>query len=51
MTHQDALRILNESDASFVIDEDAGTAVINGEVTIEELHALLQLLEYNDKPA
>ncbi len=47
MTHEEAKQLLEESDAQIVIDEDAGTATINGELTIEELHAVLQLLEYS----
>lgn len=47
MTHEEAKKILETSDAEFIIDEDNGTAVINGEVTIDELEAVLQLLEYN----
>ncbi|WGS88581.1 hypothetical protein ACQE3E_23320 (plasmid) [Methylomonas sp. MED-D] len=46
MTHQEAKQILEQSDAKISIDEDAGTATIDGELTIEELHAVLQLLEY-----
>ena len=47
MTHDQASSILAEAEASIELDEEAGTATITGTVTIEELHAILQLLEYN----
>lgn len=47
MTHAEAKKILSESSADVQVDEEQGTATINGELTIEELHAVLQLLEYN----
>jgi hypothetical protein len=47
MTHQEAKKILEQSDAQIIIDDDAGTATIDGELTIDELHAVLQLLEYS----
>ncbi len=46
MDHAEAKQILAETDAEVLIDEDSGTARINGELTIQELHAVLQLLEY-----
>ena len=46
MNHAEAKKILSGSSADVQVDEDRGTAIINGEVTIEELHAILQLLEY-----
>lgn len=46
MTHDEAKQILARSDAQISIDDDSGTATIHGELTIEELHAVLQLLEY-----
>lgn len=46
MTHAEAKEILSKSDADVHVDEDGGTAVINGEVTILELQAILHLLEY-----
>jgi|APLak6261700835_1056253.scaffolds.fasta_scaffold30808_2 hypothetical protein len=47
MTHSEAKKTLQESAAHIDVDEDSGTAIINGKVTIEELQAILQLLEYN----
>lgn len=47
MTHDQAREILSEAEATIEVDEDAGTVAINGMVTIEELHAICQLLEYN----
>lgn len=47
MTHDQAREILAESNATIEVDEDAGTATINGKVTIQELQAISQLLEYN----
>lgn len=47
MTHEEAKQILDCSDSLIIIDDDAGTATIDGELTIEELHAVLQLLEYS----
>lgn len=47
MTHQEAKQILDRSDSLIIIDDDAGTAKIDGELTVEELHAVLQLLEYS----
>ncbi len=46
MTHDKAKDILSAAEAHVIIDEAAGTAIITGEVSIEELHAVLQLLEY-----
>ena len=46
MTHAEANEILSKSDADVQVDEEGGTAVINGEVTILELQAILHLLEY-----
>lgn len=46
MTHNEARETLQGSAAHIDLDEDSGTATINGTVTIEELHAILQLLEY-----
>lgn len=47
MNHSQAKAILEASDATIVLDDDAGTASINGTVSIEELQAVLQLLEYS----
>ena len=47
MTHDDAKKILSESDADVSLDVEIGTATIDGELTIEELRAVLQLLEYS----
>lgn len=47
MTHEEAKQILDSADAQIFIDEEAGTATINGELSIDELHAVLQLLEYS----
>lgn len=47
MDHAEAKKILAESSAVVMIDEDDGTAAINGKLTIQELQAILQLLEYN----
>lgn len=47
MTHNEAKQILDESNAEVVLDEETGLARLNGQFTIEELHAILQLLEYN----
>ncbi len=46
MTHDEAKKTLEQSDAQIIIDEAAGTATIDGELTIQELQAVLQLLEY-----
>ncbi len=46
MTHQEARAIIERSEAAITVDEDGGTATINGTVTIEELQAISQLLEY-----
>lgn len=46
MTHQEAKEVIGRSSAQIVIDEQDGTATIDGEMTIEELQAVLQLLEY-----
>ena len=48
MNHDEAREILADSKAYVLIDEDNGTARLNGDFTIEELQAVLQLLEYND---
>lgn len=47
MTHPEARAILEKSEAKIALDEEAGTATINGELTIEEIQAVLQLLEYS----
>lgn len=47
VNHSQAKAILESSDATIVLDDDAGTATINGSVSIEELQAILQLLEYS----
>lgn len=47
MNHPQAKAILEKSEARIVIDEEAGTADINGKLSIEEIQAVLQLLEYN----
>ncbi len=47
MTHDQARTILANSEATIAVDEEAGTATINGTVTIEELQAITQLLEYD----
>ena len=47
MTHNEARRILANADALIILNEEDGSAKIDGEVNIEELHAILQLLEYN----
>lgn len=47
MTHAEARKILSESNADVRLDEAQGTATINGELSIEELQAVLQLLEYS----
>lgn len=46
MTHDEARDVIMQSDAFISVDEDAGRATIEGELTIKELHAVLQLLEY-----
>lgn len=46
MTHAEAKKILSEASADVQVDEDQGTATISGELTIQELQAILQLLEY-----
>lgn len=48
MNHDQARAILAEAEAKIAVDEEAGTATINGTVTIEELQAISQLLEYTD---
>ncbi|MDW5419168.1 hypothetical protein R6242_21575 [Iodobacter sp. CM08] len=47
MTHSEAQQIINDSEAEIVLDEEKGLARLNGEFTIEELHAILPRLEYN----
>lgn len=47
MTHNEARQILDESDVEVLLDEERGLARLNGQFTIEELHAILQLLEYS----
>lgn len=47
MRHDEAQQIIDESDAVIVLDEENGLARLNGEFTVEELHAILQRLEYN----
>lgn len=47
MTHAEAKAALQESSAQIDVNEDSGTATINGTVSIEELQAILQLLEYS----
>ncbi len=47
MTNDQARTILADAEATIVVDEEAGTATINGTVTIEELQAISQLLEYS----
>ena len=47
MTHPEAREILGNAEAEIHVDEEGGTATINGTVTIEELQAMLQLLEYS----
>ena len=46
MTHDQARAILAAAEAAISLDEDAGTVTINGTVSMEELQAILQLLEY-----
>lgn len=46
MTHDQAREVLAKAEAKVVLDEEAGSATIDGTVSIEELHAILQLLEY-----
>lgn len=46
MPHDQARAILADAEANIAVDKEAGTATINGTVTIEELQAILQLLEY-----
>lgn len=46
MTHDQARAILAEAEAAISLDEDAGTVTIKGTVSMEELQAILQLLEY-----
>lgn len=46
MNHSEARAILAQAEAEIQVDEDAGTATINGTVTIDELQAISQLLEY-----
>jgi flagellar basal body P-ring protein FlgI len=47
MNHNEARKIISESGSEVVLDEENGTVIINGEMTIEELQAVLQLLEYS----
>ena len=47
MTHEEAKEILRRTDAKIIIDDELGTATIDGELTIPELQAVLQLLEYS----
>lgn len=46
MNHDQAREILAKAEAKIVVDDEAGTATINGTVTVEELQAISQLLEY-----
>ncbi|MBV7457673.1 hypothetical protein KW843_24595 [Acidovorax sp. sif1233] len=46
MTHDQARAVLADAEATIMVDEEAGTATISGTVTIEELQAISQLLEY-----
>lgn len=46
MTHDQARAILADAEATIAVDEEEGTATISGTVTIEELQAISQLLEY-----
>ena len=46
MTHDQARAIMEDAEATIALDEEGGTATISGTVTIEELQAILQLLEY-----
>ena len=46
MTHDQARAIQEDAEATIALDEEGGTATISGTVTIEELQAILQLLEY-----
>lgn len=48
MTHDLARAILEASEADITLDENDGTATVNGTLTIEEPQANLQLLEYTD---
>lgn len=45
MTHTEAKSIIKDYGAEIKIDESEGFALINGIVSIEELQAILQLLE------
>ena len=47
MDHVEAKQILANASAEIEVDEDGATATITGTVSIDELHAILQLLEYN----
>lgn len=47
MNHEQAREIIKQAEAEIVVDEDEGTATINVTVTIEELQAISQLLEYS----
>jgi hypothetical protein len=46
MDHEQARSVIANAEAKIVLDEEAGTATIKGTVTIEELQAISQLLEY-----
>lgn len=46
MNHQQAKEILKNAEGDICINDDEGTVRLDGEFTIEELHAILQLLEY-----
>lgn len=46
MSHDQARAILADAEAKIAVDEEEGTATISGKVSIEELQAILQLLEY-----
>lgn len=46
MTNDQARAILADAEATIAVDEVAGTATISGTVTVEELQAISQLLEY-----
>lgn len=47
MNHEDAKQVLAECGEDIELDEENGMARLHGWFAIEELHAVLQLLEYN----
>lgn len=48
MTNDEAKNILQNSDFYFEFWDDYGGVTLDGEFTVEELQAILQLMEYSE---